>query len=501
MQYILYIISRHPEYCIAASVAVYTVLAYIALPTAETKRRVLELLQRVCIGVFIVISYFTLTIRMENIYVFVFGIIQLAVILLFANMYRVLHFNANILMFNNICMLLSIGLVIITRINFNKAVKQALIAAAGLLFVLLFPKIRGKLDSLRKWSYLYGILGIAMVGSVLALGALTNGSKLSYTIAGITFQPSEFVKILFLLFLAAIFSENVSRRKIFLASIIALAHVGILVASRDLGSALIYFVVYVAILFIATGKISYVAGIFVLGVIGAIVSYAIFSHVKVRVNIFLNPWAEIEGSGYQITQSLFAISYGGWFGAGLMRGMPGIIPFVESDFIMAAIVEEMGLIVGICLILVCLNTFINILMLSSSYFNKFYQYYTFGTAIAFIFQAFLTIGGEVKFIPLTGVTLPLVSYGGSSVLSTLMMFGIVGAIFVLQEERMVKFQQRYEQEQILRDSRNYEGAPESQRRAFPRPGSSGNDFYEKEFKGVPIYDPSKDYEGNNHFDF
>ena len=250
---------------------------------------------------------------------------------------------------------------------------------------------------------------------MLLLGAITNGSKISFTIAGMTFQPSEFVKILFLLFMASAFCEENTSSHIGLLTAAAVAHVGILMLSKDLGSAVIFFVVYLVLLFLATGKWSYLMTGLALGLIGAVICYFLFAHLRVRVQVFLDPWSSIDGSGYQITQALFAISFGGLFGAGLMQGMPSSIPFVESDFIFAAIIEEMGIIFGICLVLICLNIFTDFLLLASNYSNKFYRLYTFGTAIAFIFQAFLTIGGEVKFIPLTGVTLPLVSYGGSSV--------------------------------------------------------------------------------------
>ena len=135
--------------------------------------------------------------------------------------------------------------------------------------------------------------------------------------------------------------------------------------------------------------------------------------------------------GYQIAQALFAISYGGLWGAGLTQGAPNRIPFVESDFIFAAIAEEMGLVFAVCLLLLCINCFLRILLLSAGYSNRFFQLFTFGAAVCYIFQTFLTVGGETKFIPLTGVTLPLVSYGGSSVLSTLIMFGLCGSNSVM----------------------------------------------------------------------
>ena len=216
-----------------------------------------------------------------------------------------------------------------------------------------------------------------------------------------------------------------------------------------------------------------------LGLITAVICFFLFSHVRVRVQVFLDPWTSIDGNGYQITQALFALSFGGLFGAGLMQGMPSSIPFVESDFIFAAIVEEMGILFGICLILLCLNIFTDFLLLAGSYSNKFYRLYIFGTAIAFIFQAFLTM------------------------LATFIMFGIVGAIFLLQEERLERFRQRYESEHSADRSRLYEDAARAKESGGYRndngQGSADQDFY-KDFKGVPIYDPSKDYENMNRFD-
>ena len=493
----------YSKYMIAASMVLYTFLAYVALPSGKDVRRTCETLQRLCLGVFTINAYLTMAILAGDEYIFTFGILQILIVLGASLLYRTLYKSANMLMINNIMMLLSIGLVMITRINQAKAQKQLLISLAGMVFLMVIPLLRSRFDSLRKGTYFYGILGIASLGAVLLLGAITNGSKISFTIAGMTFQPSEFVKILFILFMASAMCEENSKSHIAILTAAALAHVGILVLSRDLGSALIFFVIYLTLLFLSTGNWNILAGGLLLGMITAVICFFLFSHVRVRVQVFLDPWTSIDGNGYQITQALFALSFGGLFGAGLMQGMPSSIPFVESDFIFAAIVEEMGILFGICLILLCLNIFTDFLLLAGSYSNKFYRLYIFGTAIAFIFQAFLTIGGEVKFIPLTGVTLPLVSYGGSSVLATFIMFGIVGAIFLLQEERLERFRQRYESEHSADRSRLYEDAARAKESGGCRndngQGSADQDFY-KDFKGVPIYDPSKDYENMNRFD-
>lgn len=159
-----------------------------------------------------------------------------------------------------------------------------------------------------------------------------------------------------------------------------------------------------------------------------------FSHVRTRVIAFLHPWSNINDSGYQITQSLFAIGTGGWFGLGIDQGDPTSIPYVEQDFIFSAVAEEMGIIFGICLILVCVSCFIVFMKIAMQLKEDFYRYIAVGISTIYIFQVFLTIGGGTRFIPLTGVTLPLVSYGGSSVLTTIIMFSIIQGLYCIQSQ-------------------------------------------------------------------
>ena len=191
----------YSKYLIAASMVLYTFLSYVALPSGKDVRRTCETLQRLCMGVFTINAYLTMAIIDQDEYLFTFGLLQLVIVIGSALLYRTLYKSANMLMVDNIMMLLSIGLVMISRINHDKAQKQLLISLGGMIFLMLFPLLRNKFDSLRKGTYFYGILGIAALGAVLLTGAITNGSKLSFTIAGMTFQPSEFVKIFFILFL------------------------------------------------------------------------------------------------------------------------------------------------------------------------------------------------------------------------------------------------------------------------------------------------------------
>ena len=282
---------------------------------------------------------------------------------------------------------------------------------------------------------LYATLGIALLSTVLILGEVTHGSKISFSLGGITFQPSEFVKILFLFFLAGALWENVSFQRVVLTAIIAGAHVVILVVSKDLGSALIFFVGFVFVVFAATRNYLYLFAGIVGGGAASYLAYQLFDHVRIRVLAWQDPWKYIDNKGYQITQSLFAIGSGSWFGMGLLKGNPTAIPYVEADFIFSSICEELGVIFGMCLILICVSSFFEMIRIAVRIHDRFYQLVVYGIGIMYIFQIFLTIGGGTKFIPLTGVTLPFISYGGSSVMTTMIMFFIIQGIYIrLQKE-------------------------------------------------------------------
>ena len=266
----------------------------------------------------------------------------------------------------------------------------------------------------------------------MAAGNESFGAQLSLTIAGVSIQPSEFVKLTFVFFVASMFYQSTDFKTIFLTTAVAGAHVLVLVLSKDLGSALIFFVTYLLMLFVATGSWVYLITGSALGTGAALAAYQLFDHVRRRVAAWSNPWADIENKGYQITQSLFAIGTGGWFGMGLCQGMPGKIPVVEKDFIFAAISEELGGIFALCIILICLGCFLQFMLIATKMQAVFYKLIAFGLGIVYIVQVFLTIGGVIKFIPSTGVTLPFISYGGSSILSTFILFGVIQGLFILK---------------------------------------------------------------------
>ena len=385
-------------------------------------------------------------------------------ILLFATvvLFRMVYPRGNRLIINNMCMLLCIGFVILTRLSFERAIKQFFIVTVSIIIGMLIPYFIHRLKFLKSLTWIYAAVGIILLGIVLILGSTTYGSKISYSIAGITFQPSEFVKIIFVFFLASALYESHDFLRVVLTAVLAGIHVIILVASRDLGSALIFFIVYVLMVFIATGNWLYL----IIGTAGgcgaSILAYQFFSHVQVRVQAWKDPFSCIDDAGYQITQSLFAISSGGWFGLGLFRGTPGSIPFVEADFVFSAVAEELGIVFSMCVILICISCFIMFMNIAMRLKDKFYQLIAFGLGVTYIFQVFLTVGGGTKFIPMTGVTLPLVSYGGSSVLTTIIMFFIIEGLYIIRQEegakrvKKKKRRRRTEYEEFTEEEREQE---------------------------------------------
>lgn len=363
-----------------------------------------------------------------------FYIFQQVILFATAILFHMIYPRANRLVVNNMCMLLSIGFVILTRLSYEKAVKQFVIVVFSIALTMTIPFFIHKLKFLKKLTWVYALVGIAALSVVLILGAYTNGSKISYSVGGVTFQPSEFVKIIFVFFVAGALHESATFFEVFTTAVVAGIHVVILVISKDLGSALIFFVVYVLMVFVATGNPLYLLAGTAGGSAAAVIACQVFSHVQVRVQAWRDPWSEIDSAGYQITQSLFAIGSGGWFGMGLFEGTPNSIPFVEADFIFSAIAEELGIIFAMCVILICVSSFIMFMNISMKLNDSFYRLIAFGLGVTYIFQVFLTIGGGSKFIPLTGVTLPLISYGGSSILTTLIMFAIIEGLCMVKKD-------------------------------------------------------------------
>lgn len=428
----------------------------------EDEKRVL-IMQNVVMFLMHFLAYMVMYLKMNEPKLMFFYAAQVVYFLAVILLYSLIYPTVSKLIVNNMCMLISIGLIMITRLNYGSAVKQFIFAVLGSVFGLVVPVIIRKMKSLIDWTYIYAGVGLGALALVAVFAATSGGAKLGFEIAGIGIQPSEFVKILFVFFVASSLKKSTEFKNVVVTTALAAAHVLILVLSTDLGAALIMFVVYLVMLYVATQQPLYaVAGVGA-GSLAAVIGYKLFAHIKVRVAAWKDPFATYSDGGYQVAQSLFAIGTGSWFGMGLCQGSPDLIPVAETDFIFSAIAEELGVIFALCLILVCVSCYVMFLNIAMEIRNRFYKLIALGLGTCYIFQVFLTIGGVTKFIPSTGVTLPLVSYGGSSMLSTMIMFGIIQGLYIIRED---------EEEEIIEKKRERANRNEPRRTAKKKPTQS-----------------------------
>lgn len=406
---------------------------YFSLKT-EVKKNRSSLKQSIGMFLFHFIAYLICYLMTKEKALLLFYGCQVIFFIIVLSFNRYAYPKASRMLTSHMCIMLSLGFIMLTRLSYNLALKQFAIAIIGSILSWVIPFVMLKMKFLRKMVWLYGILGILMLLMVMLFGDTSYGAKLSITIMGFSFQPSEFVKIIYVFFLAAIFEHRTDFKQVLKASIMAAIHVLVLVFSKDLGGALIFFVVYVIMLYLAAKKPFYLLGGLIGGSGCAMVAYKLFGHVQTRVTAWMNPWTVIDTKGYQIAQSLFAIGTGSWFGLGLYKGMPYKIPVVEQDFIFSAIAEEMGGLIAVCVILICLNCVLLFFNAGMQSKNSFYSLMAMGLGVTYGFQIFLTIGGAIKLIPSTGVTLPFISYGGSSLFSTLFMFAIIQGLYIIKQE-------------------------------------------------------------------
>ena len=443
------IIINISKYVILILMVLYTLSCFTVFKyDSEAKRD--QKLNKQIVYVFLIhfLSYLTLALGNpdEMVAIVVFYGLQIFIATIYMYIYHYIYPYSSRVITNNMSFLLLIGYTMLTRLDFSMAKKQFVIATVSMILVSIIPWIMDKYKNLRNYGIAYGIVGIIALSSVFVIGVEQYGSRNWIKLFGITIQPSEFVKILFVFFIASMLSKSRDFKQIMITTGFAVLHMGVLVLEKDLGGALIFFVIFVCMIYIGTGKarymLAYIGGGFAMaGLAFLLFKDRLFDHVMVRVNAWKNPWADISGSGYQITQSLFAIGSGGYFGSGLTKGSPNVIPVSESDFIFSAIAEEFGVLFALALILVCFSCFICFINIAMKVRNRFYKTMAFGFAMCYIFQTFLSIGGVTKFIPSTGVTIPLVSYGGSSVLSSLVMFSIMQGISTIENKEAKKVEE------------------------------------------------------------
>jgi cell division protein FtsW (lipid II flippase) len=341
-----------------------------------------------------------------------------------------------ILLFSNA--LAVIGMGILYRLNSPVALKQLIWYTVGIaifvLVVVLFPS----LTSFGKYKIFYMVCTLILMSMGSLFGEEINGSKNWIIIKGISIQPTEFGKLSLVAYLAAslqYYGENIKGSSEFARlksliepGIVVMVSLGFMVIQKDLGSALIFFAISVTMLYIATSRVKYVLVCLGLFIVGAFISYKLFGHVRLRVLIWGDPWKYGFDQGHQVVQSIISIASGGLFGTGLGLGYPTMVPVVTTDFIFAAICEEMGLLTGFGMLILYFLLFYRCMRVPIYGKDKFSRLLAVGYSTMIAAQVLVIVGGVVGAIPLTGITLPLVSYGGSSMIITFFSLGILQKI-------------------------------------------------------------------------
>lgn len=429
------IIVELSKYIMIVLMTVYTYLCFSIFGYSNPGKKK-RLLRRQNWLMFLIhaVAFMVMLLETKDMKILMFYLMQVVLFGTTIILYTLVYPRVSRLVVNNMCMLLCIGMIMLTRLDYTKAFKQYIIAAGAIGLSLVIPVIIRKFSLLSEWRLFYGIAGIVMLAVVVVIGRVSYGAMLGFTIAGINIQPSELVKIIFVFFVASSFKYSLEFKNIVLTTALAAFHVLILVVSKDLGAALIIFVVYLTMLYVATHQPLYLLAGIGSGSVASVLAYHLFDHVKTRVVVWKDPFACYDEGGYQVAQSLFAIGTGGWFGMGLYQGMPDKIPLGSSDFVFASISEELGGAFAVCIVLVCFSCFLMFLNIAMQIRDQFYKLIALGLGCVYGVQVFLNVGGVIKFIPSTGLTLPLVSYGGSSILCTIIMFAIIQGLYIMRQD-------------------------------------------------------------------
>ena len=335
--------------------------------------------------------------------------------------------NADNILLMIVNMLFAIGVAIIYRLDpsFGKRQLQFYIVGIVLFFITF-----GLLKTFKFWNNIrlfYVIISVGLFMATLVFGSYIGGAKNWIILGPVTIQPSEFIKIPLAFYIASFYSKynEISMKPFgrYYMNIVIYIFIGFLFLQKDLGTALIFFGLMILSQFVLEKDRVLITINIVAMIFGSIFAYFMFGHVRIRVATWLDPWSDINVTGYQITQALFALASGGLFGTGIGLGHPDYIPVAESDFIFSAISEEMGIFMGIAVVLLFMILVYRAFKISLSQQDKFYSTLAFCIGVLFALQTFIILGGVLKIIPLTGVTLPFISQGGSSMLSGFILLG------------------------------------------------------------------------------
>ena len=328
-----------------------------------------------------------------------------------------------------------IGVAILYRLSPDTAINQLMYVVVGITVFMLMVVMLPDLKSFAKYRYVYMIITLIFMPMALLIGTEIYGSKNWVKLGPISFQPSEFAKIALVFYLASVLMNYVKKkdpkeevRQLLEPGLVVLFSLGCMVLQKDLGSALMFFGISVTMLYLASENAKYVIATLIFCAIGAVISYYLFDHLKLRVRIWLDPWKYATGDGYQLVQGFYSMASGGMFGSGLGQGYPQFVPVNTSDFIFVVICEEMGMTFGIGVMMIFFLLFYRGIRTALVAEDRFSQLVAGGLSSMIACQVLVIIGGVMGAIPLTGITLPLISAGGTSVLTIFFALGILQKI-------------------------------------------------------------------------
>lgn len=333
-------------------------------------------------------------------------------------------FRADRLLLNLVVFLSALGVLVLCRMDVHKGLTQAINFGVGVLAMLFFIALIGRVRSWRVLAPAAGLCALLMMAVPLIIGPTVNGARAWVFIAGASIQPSELGKVALLLIIAWLLSE----RRVLLAIAFAAVSLLILMKQADLGTALVYYATVLIMLFASTGSLVLVAGGVAGALAGGIVGYRMYAHVRTRLRIWLDPWAHYADKGYQIVQALIAMVNGGIWGVGLGAGNAYTIPAYTTDFIFSVVLNEFGWLFGALVILLYVVILLRGVSIACRARSRFHMLLALGATSMVIIQTVIIIGGNITMMPLTGVTLPFISYGGSSLLSSLSIMGLLQGV-------------------------------------------------------------------------
>ncbi len=355
--------------------------------------------------------------------------------LLSFNLVRILFKHIDRFSFLAAQFLWTTGILVIYRISQQYALKQLIVLLISVSFMFAVITVFTRARDFGKWNYAFMVLTVLLLGSTLVLARTIGGAKNWIDLGFFSLQPSEFAKVLFIMVSAYMLSTRDKVRQLGPYILYAALCVVILLLERDLGAGLLICGTFIIVFFTATGRVFLTllgVGVFAGGAYG---SYKLFSHVRTRVQVWKDPWSTYDTDGYQIVQGLMALASGGLFGVGLGRGVPGVIPASHTDYIFTVIGEEFGIIFGIFIIIFYLVFIVRGILIALNAESRYDALLVFGCTAMLSLQSFIIIGGVIKLIPLTGITLPFISYGGSSLLSSVIQLSIIQAVSIKNGRR------------------------------------------------------------------